>query len=384
MYRYLLYPLLMILTATATVPSSAAQSYPIKIPMQAAHWDAPAGSVTFVEQDGVSAMRIGGDGTRATARDVVFKNGTIEFDVYMVDSGFTIYFRQENANETEIVYFRGFRLGNPGAPDIVQYSAVINGVLLWNVHGHYQGPASHVVSDWTHVKLVVSGRRMLLYVHDMENPALNIPHLEATPDAGSIALEGTSLFANMVVTPNQTVGLSPVSLPDITDHDPRYLRNWEVSEPFLLPFGHEMVSANRNFISSPYLPDSTTQWQPVHAERLGLINLSRLFGESAERRGVWLRIRLNSVAGQTRRVDFGFLDEVWVLVNGQFAYVDKNTYFNPIMKDPAGRISVENTSFEIPLQEGENEILVGLANNFWSWAVIARLDQIGGISVVAP
>ena len=59
--------------------------------MQAAHWDAPAGSVTFVEQDGVPSMRIEGAGTRATARDVVFKNGTIEFDVYMVDSGFHLF-----------------------------------------------------------------------------------------------------------------------------------------------------------------------------------------------------------------------------------------------------------------------------------------------------
>ncbi|MEM8488606.1 MAG: hypothetical protein AAF564_23865 [Bacteroidota bacterium] len=379
MCRYLIYPFLLLLASPAV-----AQSDPIQIPMHADHWDAPAGSVSFLNHEGVPSMKINGGQTRATARDVVFENGTIEFDVFMVDSGFTIYFRQESTEESEIVYFRGFMLGNPDQPDVVQYSAVLNGILLWNVHGHYQGPAKHLVNDWTHVKLVVSGRRMLLYVHDMEQPALDIPHLEGTPSAGSIALEGTSAFANMVITPDKTEGLSPAALPDITDHDPRYLRNWEVSESFLLPFGHEMVSANRNFISSPYLPDSTTQWQPVNAERLGLVNLSRLFGESTERRGAWLRLRLQSEIQQIRRVDLGFLDEVWVLVNGQFAYVDKNTYSNPIMKDPAGRISIENTSFPLPLREGENEILIGLANNFWSWALIARLDRIRGISQNTP
>lgn len=354
------------------------------IPMQADHWDAPEGSVSFLEHNGVAAMQINDDRTAVRARDIVFENGTIEFDVYMVDSGFTIYFRQESTDESEIVYLRGFRLGNTDMPDVVQYSAVTNGVLLWNVHAHYQGPAEATVNDWSRVKLVVSGKRMLLYINNMKEPTLNIPHLEANTTSGSIALEGTSLFANMTVSPEKTEGLSPAPLPDITDHDPRYLRTWEISEPFLLPFGHEMVSANRNFITSPYLPDSTTQWQSITAERRGLVNLSRRLGENTSRRGVWLRVRLNATYSQIRRVDFGFLDEVWVLVNGQFAYVDKNTYNNPIMKDPAGRIAVENTAFELPLREGENEILIGLASNFWSWAIIARLDQMDGISVVSP
>ena len=314
------------------------------------------------------------------AKDVTFSEGTIEFDVEMKDRGFSIYFRREGDLESEIIYLRAFRLGNPTAPDVVQYSAVTNGVLLWNVHGHYQGPADHTAGEWNHVKVVVSGKRMLLYINNMDTPVLTIPHLEANTSEGGIAFEGKSIFANLVIKHGEVEGLSPEPEFDITLHDPRYLREWEVSEPFLLPFGHEMVSANRNFIAGEHLPSENTSWSAISAERLGLINLSRRFGVNQERRGAWLRIKLTAEVAQTRRLDFGFLDEVWVLLNGQLVYVDKNTYNNPIMKEPQGRLTVESTSFSLPLREGENELLVGLAGDFWSWGIIARLDDNVGIT----
>jgi len=33
-------------------------------------------------------------------------------------------------------------------------------------------------------------------------------------------------------------------------------------------------------------------------------------------------------------------------------------------KQPQGRCSIENTTVEVPLKEGENELLIGVANFF--------------------
>lgn len=49
------------------------------------------------------------------------------------------------------------------------------------------------------------------------------------------------------------------------------------------------------------------------------------------------------------------------------------------MKSPHGRLSIENTSFDLPLQAGENELLIGVGNSFFAWGIVAKLDQNEGL-----
>jgi hypothetical protein len=50
-------------------------------------------------------------------------------------------------------------------------------------------------------------------------------------------------------------------------------------------------------------------------------------------------------------------------------------------KDPDGRISIDNAKFDITLKAGENDLLVGVANDFFGWGLMARLDKMDGIEV---
>jgi hypothetical protein len=70
---------------------------------------------------------------------------------------------------------------------------------------------------------------------------------------------------------------------------------------------------------------------------------------------------------------------VWVLINGQLLHVDKNYFGTPAMKEPRGRCTLANTSFELPLRAGENELMIGVANYFYGWGLIARLDDMEGL-----
>ena len=79
----------------------------------------------------------------------------------------------------------------------------------------------------------------------------------------------------------------------------------------------------------------------------------------------------------------GFSDDIWVFVNNQFAFADKNVYRNVnSRKYPDGRISLLNSSFRLNLKQGENEILVGIANDFYGWGIVARLENLEGITFV--
>lgn len=91
-----------------------------------------------------------------------------------------------------------------------------------------------------------------------------------------------------------------------------------------------------------------------------------------------MKTTIESDTAQDRILSFGFSDEVWVFLNGQILYFDKNYFGTPEQKSK-GRCTIENTSFRLPLKEGKNEIMIGLANYFYGWGIIARLDDTEGI-----
>jgi hypothetical protein len=133
--------------------------------------------------------------------------------------------------------------------------------------------------------------------------------------------------------------------------------------------------------SYDFLPNPETKWQVLQTERRGLLNLTRTFGKSEQRRIVWLKVKIESALAHKKKVDFGFANDVWVFLNGKIAYVDKNLQARPIAKEPDGRLSIENTSFVLPLIKGQNELLIGVANDFFGWGVIARIETMNDLSI---
>jgi hypothetical protein len=131
------------------------------------------------------------------------------------------------------------------------------------------------------------------------------------------------------------------------------------------------------------LPKPETFTETIMAERKGMVNLSRKFGGGSvvPRRVVWLKTTIKAVEAQKNLINLGFSDDVWVFVNGQMVFLDKNDYRQaPMRKYPDGRISIQNARFNINLKPGDNEIVVAVANDFYGWGLIARLEYMEGIS----
>lgn len=352
-----------------------AQQNEINIAMDASQWEFEEGNAEFLTHRSVSAIRGINPGSRMYLNDVEFTDGTIEFDVEANEPSFVgIYFRESgNRRNSEYFYLRTFWPVSPLLRTATQYSAVVDGVTLWDVTDDYQAAANLKQEGWNHVKLVVSGRQMRVYVNNMDKPTMYVPILEGSTEKGTLSFVGKATFANLVVKPGATEGLDPAPGYDPTSNDSHYLRDWMVSEPVSFPV--------ENALTNEVIPDSTTTWSPIQAEHRALVNLTRAFGQTpqGERRLVWLKTTITSEMDQIRQLSMGFSDEIWVLINGQLLHLDKNYYGSPSMKEPRGRATIENTSFKLPLQEGENELMIGVANNFFAWAIIARIDNTGGI-----
>jgi hypothetical protein len=362
---------------------------PIKFRMTAEHWKAD-GNFEFGRHDGLDSLALKpGDATKklktgfAVLNDFSFANGTIEFDVHPAWAmGTGIAFRRGEKNTDDYEYFYLRPQANCAeAVDCIQYAPQTHGVLLWDVFPRYQSPAPLREGEWNHVKLVVSGQRMNVFINGAKSgansPTLKIGRLEGDNRAGGVVLTGPGVFTNFSITPDAVEGLSGEPERDPTADDSRYILNWKVAPFSSLPAGSSPSFAD--------LPGPSAAWVDVAAERYGLVNVTRLYGlpvHQPERAVAWLKTTVQSGKNQTKKVSIGWSREIWVFVNGELVYSDKNLYQPPsARKTPDGRLSLENGSFELPLHSGANEVTVALADNFYGWGLIMHLDDAAGLEL---
>jgi hypothetical protein len=227
------------------------------------------------------------------------------------------------------------------------------------------------------VKLVVSGQRMNVFINGTSSPTLKVGKLEGDLLEGGLMLEGPGVFANLTVAPGAVAGLPSKPEKDPTQNDGRYLRSWQMSPYTHLADDHQPSLAD--------LPSPDASWRVLNAEQGGLINVSREFGLPLARPGralVWLKTTVTSSKDQTKTVQVGWNRELWVFVNGTQVFADKNLYQPPsARKTPDGRCSLDNGTLSLPLKQGSNEIVAAVANNFYGWAVVMRLEDAKDVSL---
>ncbi|WP_460472298.1 hypothetical protein [Emticicia fontis] len=179
----------------------------------------------------------------------------------------------------------------------------------------------------------------------------------------------------MQIKPGVVEGLPAFPAPDLTDNDAQYIRNWSLTKLTDLPAGNEVTPAN--------LPKPETFTEAIMAEAKGMVNLSRKLGGNNTRKVVWLKAKIKVAENQKNALQFGFSDDAWVFLNNQMVFLDKNTYLQaPMRKYPEGRISIQNARVNLNLKQGENELVIAVANDFYGWGIIARLESMEGVEFV--
>ena len=355
------------------------EASPTHIKLTADRWQADAKA--FVQMEGFPDGLLKLADATATAKGVSFGNGTIEYDAKLLTDGFAaIRLRTQGAQSAEIFYLRPDP-ECPAADDCVQYVPRVHGVWPWEMYPEYQAAASVAVGAWNHVKLVVSGRRMNVFVNGAAKPTLVVGRLEGDALEGGLQFAGPAEFANLTITPDATEGLPSSPAPDPTDQNPNFLRHWEVSAPSPLPYGQSPSLAQ--------MPANRAAWMNIAVERHGLVNLSRRYGSPTDRSTgavAWLRTDIMSDHDRNERVSFGFLHEAWVFVNGKMVFSGENLYYPEAKRlPPDGRLSLDNASFELPLRAGRNEIAIALNNILavghlhYGWGLELRLADRNGL-----
>jgi hypothetical protein len=365
---------------------------PIQVPMNADRWHGleadnmgPKGNVEFSRKEGFPLGMMTLKEGSAALDGVTFKDGTIEFDFKPLDADMPgIQFRVNGAGTSENaeeVYFRTFP-DCRGENDCLQYTPVIHGFTLWNVYPQYQNRA-FVLDGWNHVRLVISGHRMTVYVNDQPQPALSVGNLEGESMDGTIHLRGPAVYANLVITPGAVDNLPPQPTPDPTDEDSAIVRHWQLSG--LIPYPALKAPAYSE------MPTAVQSWHAVDAERGGLVNLNRQYAAGDQPAAIsWLRYSVDAKQPGMKQVSLGWLGEVWIYVNGKLVTDAKNFYSSKTeRRGPDGRLSLENDSFDLPLHAGTNEVVIAMYPGIhddlsprtkWGWGIVMRYSDMSGLS----
>ncbi|RUL62192.1 DUF1080 domain-containing protein [Dyella dinghuensis] len=362
----------------------AAPMMPIHIPLVASGWEAN-GNATFIAREafpnGILQVTSESEAGFVALKDKQFGNGTIEFDMKPVGEDMPgIRFRQKDGDTADMLYVR-VSPDCPASQDCLQYVPILKGRVLWDVYPEYQAAAPFRENEWNHIRLVISGKRMNVFVNGHTEPSLRVVHLEGDASTGTIAFEGPAFYANVTLSPGVTDGLDPKPAPDPAAHDRRYLIHWQETAPVSLGAVEQPSLSN--------LPLSASSWSPITADYGGLINLSRFHPPTAKnqpRQIIWLRTTVQSDREQVRHVSLGWLREIWVFADGKPVFSGKNLYnVKGGRKAPDGRLSLENDSFDLSLHKGANQIVVAIDGNTpdmrgrYGWGFIMRTDQAEGM-----
>ncbi len=383
--------LLLLTFSIALAASSSRAAEPIRVPLTADHWTAiqplpgyPKTDIAFVRHEGfpqgVLALKAG----ELALNDLRFRDGTIEFDIKPIGEDIPgIRFRQKDAGNAEEFYIRS-SLDCRASDDCIQYAPVIRGFMLWDAYPQYQ-TAAPVLEGWNHVKLVVSGRRMNAFINHSATPTLAVGALQADTSAGGIEVRGPAYFANLTITPDAVEGLRRSAAPDPSAADPGIIRQWLLSP--LVPFH---IGENPGYAQMPADP---RLWKNITADDTGLVNLNRQYDGGAEPPAlVWLRASIQSAHGGNKRVSLGWLGQVWIFVNGRLVTQGENIYYPESARRNDGRLSFENGSFDLPLQEGSNEVAIALYSTIYAksrtrtrygWGCELRFHDMEGLKPAA-
>ena len=367
---------LLLLLATRLVALAA------PVPLTPADWTAE-GNVEFPQAGRDATLRINsGD---AVLKNVVFRDGSIEYDVAELPGAAGMdfpwmRFRERDADTAEELYLRP-EADCPHSDDCLQYAPVLHGSLLWDIYPQFQAGGPVHATGWNHVRAVVEGVRLRVYVNHATQPTLAVDTLEGETVSGRLAFNGPALYRNVVVRAGDVAGLPPPSASPLEDQ--RLVRSWQVSAPTIVPPGPMPLYAS--------MPRHPGDWTSIRGEPSGLVNLSRRSAPPARGAGAcaWLKTVIVSDTDQTKRVRIGWAREVSVFVNGQPAFADRNFYFglDATRRRPDGRLSLENGAFVMRLHRGSNEIAVAV-NDFFpgsavhaGWGLALQVEDLGGIKL---
>ncbi len=347
-------------------------------------WTSTSSDAKVEQYLGREALRLRG-GT-VLLDDVEFESGVIEYDMATTGhrSFVGVMFRSREAGPVgyEEFYLRPHQTGRF---DAVQYTPVYNGISAWQLYSEYNAPVNIPRNEWIHVKLVIAGSHMDVFVSDMETPVIVVRHLRRGPGPGRVGLtanfpgaQATDIYPTAFANVSVRVDDGPVNW--VQDVAPSVstgiIGAWSLSPA---------VAATAASVEA--LDDGVMAgggWRVVHTDSTGRLNIAAHTGfpRGARQGTVYARAIIHSDRAQVVKLNYGFSDRASLFLNGQLLFTGNNTYRSRSLRY-LGAMTLNNDAIYLNLSEGENELVFAVSEAFGGWGLTARLRDTEGVTVEA-
>jgi len=303
----------------------------------------------------------------AYLKDVEFEDGVIEMDVIAAVRRCYpgVLFRMQSQENSERLYIRPHRAGL--YPDAVQYTPVINGIAGWQLYNGdgFTAEAEIPTGEWVHLRIEVKGTQGRVFLGDADRPALVIHDLKHGVSRGTIGIltepRGGAYIADFRYRADDTLEFDP---PPPVETPPGTILDWQVSQVFPASDIDFEVYPDRSSVGE-------IEWKAVRAEPSGLVDFARHVTPTRGRPDcVLARTLLPSDEEKTLEFRFGYSDVVSVFFNGRLLFNANSGYQS---RDPSflGVIGLNDIVY-LPLGQGENEVLMMVAESFGGWGIMAQ------------
>ena len=293
-------------------------------------------------------------------------DGVIEVDLAVTrERAFHgVVWRVQDGENHESFFVRPHQVGNP---DAILYTPVNHGISSWQLyHGPgFWAPITFPIGLWLTIRVAFAGARADVYVGDLTTPALQIRDLKRTPAAGGIGLlvGGPGLAVARFAWSAERPTLTVLAAAHVAPH-PGVIADWLVSDPFPEALLAGVLRLPPGLVAS-------RNWTPLVAEPSGLLDLSRAHGIRDGRNAVFVRTTIRSTADRIVPLEVGFSDRAVVFLNGVALFRGDDSYRTRDYRF-LGSIGYWDTVY-LPLRAGDNDLVIGVAEDFGGWGVQARL-----------
>jgi hypothetical protein len=315
----------------------------------------------------------------AYASGVDFHNGTLDADIATYEGGgfYGIGFHVGNPRERyEIVFFRP-----PHLDPTLQYTPSFYDMNAWQFYPvpDYAGSPDFPQAQWVHLRIVVKGLAASIYLDTATTPTLEVHDLALGSVGGTIGIWGRgggAYVSNLRYRPDTTT----YALTRQRTFAPGAITaGWSLSPAFL---------ASRQ--NPDVYPDVRSQeWQPVDAEREGIVMIGRYRkdpsvegerplpdGPSARTPATEVVFARNTIVSErdtVRKMWIGYSDDIVVYLNGHPLYEGRNSMS---YRDPSalGFFYPYADAVFLPLKKGKNELLLAVSEATAGWGFMARFD----------